>query len=243
MSDIQAVTPDLDALVRLFYREPADLGRFEEVDWHTLARDYRMLLAHDSHMTVTVERYHNGPVDVRVLQTSITPTHYARKILLARHSDGAVVQFGIMRLDLCGGEPGSAPRDRKPAHAVGEDSDPAQPADAGQLRKVLKVTPGPDLRRLFGMRPDQVTYGRTALIHLDGEPAVELLEIVTPLWRTVTRDDRAGAGKVRMLPAMTARTSVEGSGKRHRRVLLCAAKPWNFDAHLARSPTQSPVRA
>jgi hypothetical protein len=39
-----------------------------------------MLLAHDSHMTVTVERFHNGHVDVRVLETNITPTHYARKI-------------------------------------------------------------------------------------------------------------------------------------------------------------------
>jgi hypothetical protein len=29
--------------------------------------------------------------------------------------------------------------------------------------------------------PVQITYGRTAIIHCDGEPAVELLEIVTPV--------------------------------------------------------------
>ena len=31
------------------------------------------------------------------------------------------------------------------------------------------------------MQPGQITYGRTAIIHFDGEPAVELLEIVTPV--------------------------------------------------------------
>ncbi|MEX0977249.1 MAG: hypothetical protein WDZ48_00260, partial [Pirellulales bacterium] len=67
MSDARAVTPDLDTLVGLFYARGELLGQFEEVDSHSLARDYRMLLAHDSHMTVTVERFHNGPVDVRVL--------------------------------------------------------------------------------------------------------------------------------------------------------------------------------
>ena len=99
MSDAHAVTPDLDTLVALFYARAADLGRFDEVESRELARDYRMLLAHDSHMTVTVERFHNGPVDVRVLDSQLTGTHYARKIVLTRQADGAVVQFGIMRLD------------------------------------------------------------------------------------------------------------------------------------------------
>jgi hypothetical protein len=31
------------------------------------------------------------------------------------------------------------------------------------------------------MRSGQVTYGRTAVIHLNGEPAIELLEIVAPV--------------------------------------------------------------
>jgi chorismate-pyruvate lyase len=181
VSDIQAVTPDLDALVRLFYREPAELGRFEEVDWHTLARDYRMLLAHDSHMTVTVERFHNGPVDVRVLETNITPTHYARKILLARHSDGVVVQFGIMRLDLSAVSPEVRREIESQRTPLGRILIQHNLLTQVNLRKVFQVTPGADLQGLFGMQPGQVTYGRTAVIHLDSEPAVELLEIVTPL--------------------------------------------------------------
>ncbi len=181
MSDAHAVTPDLDTLVALFYRRPEELGHFQEVDSHDLSRDYRMLLAHDSHMTVTVERFHNGPVDVRVLDSQLTGRHYARKILLARQSDGVVVQFGIMRLDFASVsaevrrevESQSTPLGRiLIQHNVHRDV---------HLTKLWKVTPGEDLRKLFNLETGQITYGRTAVIHCDGEPAVELLEIVTPL--------------------------------------------------------------
>jgi hypothetical protein len=34
---------------------------------------------------------------------------------------------------------------------------------------------------LFQLDRPQTTYGRTALIECDGEPAIELLEIVSPI--------------------------------------------------------------
>jgi chorismate-pyruvate lyase len=175
------VSPDLDALVRLFYQQPAELGRFEELDWHDLERDYRMLLAHDSHMTVTVERFHNGPVDVRVLATKIDGDHYARKILLARQSDGVVVQFGIMRLDFSTVSAAVRGEVESQQTPLGRILIRHKVLTKVHLRKVWKVTPGEDLRGHFNLRPGQITYGRTAVIHLDGEPAVELLEIVTPV--------------------------------------------------------------
>jgi hypothetical protein len=52
---------------------------------------------------------------------------------------------------------------------------------AVHLTRLYKVVPGEDLRQLFQLEPGQITYGRTAIIHFDGEPAVELLEIVTPV--------------------------------------------------------------
>jgi chorismate-pyruvate lyase len=181
LSDAHAVTPNLETLVGLFYRDPDELGRFDEVDWHTLNRDYRMLLAHDSHMTVTVERFHNGPVDVRVLETQLTGTHYARKILLARRSDGVVVQFGIMRLDFAQVSPEVRREVESQKTPLGRILINHNVLREVSLRKVYQVTPGPDLQRLFKLSPGQITYGRTALIHCDGEPAVELLEIVTPV--------------------------------------------------------------
>ena len=181
MSDPPAVSPDLDALVRLFYDEPAELGQFEELDWHDLKRDYRMLLAHDSHMTVTVERFHNGAVDVRVLATKIEGDHYARKILLARQSDGVVVQFGIMRLDFATVSDAVRREVESRRTPLGRILIQHKVHTKVSFRKVFRVTPGDELRGHFQLAPGEITYGRTAVIHLDGEPAVELLEIVAPV--------------------------------------------------------------
>ncbi|REK12318.1 MAG: hypothetical protein DWQ37_12190 [Planctomycetota bacterium] len=181
MSEARALTPDLDTLVALFYPQGAELGHFDEVDSHDLARDYRMLLAHDSHMTVTVERFHNGPVDVRVLETNITDTHYARKILLTRQSDGQVVQFGIMRLDVSCVTPKVRREIESQQTPLGRILIENNVLREVHLTRLYKVTPGPDLEKMFGIEPGQTTYGRTAIIHFDGEPAVELLEIVAPV--------------------------------------------------------------
>lgn len=181
MSETHAVTPDLESLVRLFYPQPDALARFEEVDWHDLARDYRMLLAHDGHMTVTVERFHNGPVDVRVLQTRTDGQHYAREILLARHSDGAVVQYGIMRLDFAAVSPQVRSEIESQKTPLGRILIQHTLLTKVHLRKVWQVTPSDGLRKHLGMQPDQITFGRTAVIHLGGEPAIELLEIVAPV--------------------------------------------------------------
>ncbi len=181
VSDAHAVTPDLDTLVGLFYPSREPLGRFEEVDSHDLARDYRMLLAHDSHMTVTVERFHNGPVDVRVLDSRLTGTHYARKIVLSRQSDGVVVQFGIMRLDFSCVSPEVRREVESQSTPLGRILIQHNVLRAVHLTKLWKVTPGDELRRLFNLAPGPITYGRTAVIHFDGEPAVELLEIVAPV--------------------------------------------------------------
>ena len=45
---------------------------------------------------------------------------------------------------------------------------------------VLIITPGPDMMQWFGLKTPAITYGRLAIIHCDGQPAVELLEIVAP---------------------------------------------------------------
>jgi chorismate-pyruvate lyase len=181
VSDARAITPDLDTLVGLFYPQPELLGRFEEVESHELSRDYRMLLAHDSHMTVTVERFHNTPVNVRVLESQLTGQHYARKILLARQNDGVVVQFGIMRLDFAAVSPEVRREVESQQTPLGRILIRHNILREVHLTKLWRVTPGEDLRRLFGLADDQVTYGRTAIIDCDGEPAVELLEIVTPV--------------------------------------------------------------
>lgn len=174
-------TPELKALVHLFYSSLDELGRFTEVAESELPEVPRKLLWHDAHMTVTVESHHRSSVDVSVLDTHVTATHYSRRILLTRQSDGGVVQFGIVRLN---------------STFLGEDVRKEIESERTPLGRVLiehnvlrdvrllslwRIEPRSDLVKIFGLDQPETCFGRTALIYCNGLPAVELLEIVTPL--------------------------------------------------------------
>lgn len=78
----------------------AHLGEFEVVGASQLPEDYQVLLAHDDHMTVTVEAFFNSLVDVRVLDVRHDGDFYRRISLLVCQSTGQVVQFGCVCIDL-----------------------------------------------------------------------------------------------------------------------------------------------
>ncbi|TWT39564.1 hypothetical protein [Blastopirellula retiformator] len=180
MNDRQRTTPDLDELVRLFYDNPSELADFVEVSAAETPEPFKELLAHDHHMTVTVERFHQSPVDVEVLKTDTDGQAYSRKILLSKQTDGKVVQFGIVRLH-CTHLGEVVEREIKSEKIpVGRVLINHNVLRQVQLTSLWRVTPGEELCELLSLTPGEVIYGRTALIFCDGEPAVELLEIVTP---------------------------------------------------------------
>jgi hypothetical protein len=170
---------DLHSLLALF--PPANyLDDCEFVPADEVPEPYHGLLVHEHHMTVTVEAHHGSLVDVRVLHRRVDGDAYARQILLALQTTGRVVQFGIARvwLNYCSPEV--------------RDEIVAAKTPLGRilinhnvLRRIeplafLRVVPGPAMLNWFGLDEARPTYGRLALIHCDGRPAVELLEIVAP---------------------------------------------------------------
>lgn len=172
--------PNLDDLVRIFYADARELGQFVAVEPSTLPAPYAELLAHDDHMTVTVESFHQTPVDVQVLDSRLAPPFYSRKILLKRQSDSEVVQFGIVRLDFRYLEPEVQEEilaQQTPLGRVLIEHDVLRKVE---LVKLWRVRAGRDLAACLEIKEGDTVYGRTALIHCNGLPAVELLEIVTP---------------------------------------------------------------
>jgi hypothetical protein len=176
---VKAVGPDLRSLFALF--PPADdMPEYEFVSDDEVPPPYHGLLVHPHHMTVTVEQHHGDLVDVRILARRQEGDSYARKILLALHGSGRVVQFGIVRIFL-----------RFCSPAVSEELVAGQ-TPVGRilirhdvLRKIiptafLRVIPGPAMMGWFNLDRPQITYGRLAYIHCDGQPAIELLEVVAP---------------------------------------------------------------
>jgi chorismate-pyruvate lyase len=176
-----SVRPDLPTLAGLFYTYPEDIGDFREVTAADLPPVYRQLLAHEGHMTETVEAFHGCPVDVEVIAKHVTATHYARKILLRRQSDRAVVQFGIARLGLEYLDPAVRAEIESERIPLGRVLIEHNVLREVQLFALWQLDPGPDLRKLFKLDKPVEVYGRTALIYVNGEPAVELLEIVAPV--------------------------------------------------------------
>ncbi len=174
------VLPELATLVGLFYDDSRQLGEFSEVQAAEMPTVYQRLLAHNHHMTVTVEQRHGSLVDVRVLATKVKPPYYARKIVLTRQSDGRVVQFGIMRVDFSFFAEEVRREIESQTTPLGRILIRHNVLREIELYKLWRVAPGDDLRQLFAAADGAVTFGRTALIHCNHKPAIELLEIVAP---------------------------------------------------------------
>ncbi|MHB0955067.1 MAG: hypothetical protein ACYC0X_01680 [Pirellulaceae bacterium] len=180
MTSQPPVIPDLTSLVTLFCRTMDEVGTFEEVRADALPPYYRRLLDHHGHMTVTLERACGCPVAVEVKRRRVTKNRYERKSILRASRGGQVLQYCMVRL-WC------ACLDT----AIREEIE-AEQIPLGRilihhnvLRRVQrfslwKIITGPELRSTFGLTQPVITYGRTALIYFDGQPAVELLEILAP---------------------------------------------------------------
>lgn len=180
MSGLPPTTADLDTLVGLFFDRADDLATFSPRHHTQVPIAYRRLLAHTGHMTVTVEDRHAASVDVEVLQVERTQTHYSRKILLRRQPDRRVVQFGIVRLALDALELPTREEIFSERIPLGRVLIEHGIMRAVQLLGLWEVTCGRGLAAHFGTEVGHTTFGRTALIYCNSEPAVELLEIVAP---------------------------------------------------------------
>ena len=172
-------TPELRALANLFYLSLDELGEFEEAAPDEIPKAARELLCHDEHMTVAVEDCHDGPVDLRILNTHTTPSHYSRRIALTRPPDGRVVLFGIVRLNVDLLMPEVREEIESEQTPLGRILIQHNVLRYVRPLSLWKIVPGPDLRQLFGLEQTSACYGRTALIYCNGLPAVELLEVVT----------------------------------------------------------------
>jgi hypothetical protein len=170
---------DIQGLFRLF--PPLEyMTRAELVPPGRVPPPYRQLLVNEHHMTLTVEAHHGDQVDVKVLEYRVAGDSYARKILLTLHRTGRVVMFGLMRVNFqyCSD-------DVRREILAGQTPLGRVLIEHNVLRRVeptafVRVMPGHAMMEWFGLDQPKPTYGRFGLIHCDEQPAVELLEIVTP---------------------------------------------------------------
>lgn len=138
---------------------------------------FRELLVHHEHMTAMLRAHFGAPVELDVLNYEQEGHAYRRRILLHVAGGGQPVEFGIVRIDLR----------HLPDEASREIVDRDRPLGEILIRHdvLRRIEP-----RWFLHFPDGVCeprvpvidggfFGRVGTIYCDGEPAIELLEVVT----------------------------------------------------------------
>jgi chorismate-pyruvate lyase len=163
----------------------ADRSELETITPDQMPEPYRGLLVHTHHMTVTVEEFYRQPVDVEVLAVARSGNLYARKIVLRLRRNRRVVQFGIVTIDLSllAGEVRSKIEDGHTPlgrvlieHNVLRHIEPA-----GYFR----TNPSPTMCGWLELAKPEPLYGRLGVIHTDGRPAINVMEILSPCPPTI----------------------------------------------------------
>ena len=172
--------PTADSLYALF-PSSADRPVCTPISGDQMPEPYRTLLVHTHHMTVTVECFYGEPVDVRVLETARDGDEYSRKILLELQDSGRVVQFGIVQIDLNLLSPPVRDRIVEGKTPLGRVLIEHNVLRYIQPAGYLRVEPCDEMCRWFGLTEPTTTYGRLGVIYTDGKPAIEVLEILTPI--------------------------------------------------------------
>ena len=131
-------------------------------------------------MTVTVEAHYADLVNVIVLDRRLEGDTYARKILLALQKTGQFVQFGLVRIHLQYTSPAVRAEILSQRTPLGRILIRHNVLRRIEPTAFLRIVPGPEMMSWFRLPVPRITYGRLALIHCDGKPAIELLEIVAP---------------------------------------------------------------
>ncbi|MEM9586905.1 MAG: hypothetical protein AAGA03_06455 [Planctomycetota bacterium] len=180
------VQVSLPELLGEFYSDPAATSKLAEFEaTERVPFPYDKMLDHHGHMTETVEAYLGQPVDVTVHRCRLSDGHgshrwYSREITLSGQHSGRVVQYGIVRLDIQALAPEVWRRIESQQIPLGRVLIEHNVLREVQLCGLWKLTVGPKLGELLHVRVGGTIYGRTALIYCDGEPAIELLEVVSP---------------------------------------------------------------
>jgi chorismate-pyruvate lyase len=179
-TEAQLYSGSVARLASLFFDDLTKLGQFDPVAADELPADERSLLAHNDHMTVTLEEAFGSSVAVQTLAEWHDESSYARNSLLARQTDGRILQFGIMRIwlaDLPAAMRDEITIERLPLGRVLIDHNMLREVE---LIALWRIAAGPALERNLKVKTDQTLYGRSAQILVGGRPTVQMLEIVSP---------------------------------------------------------------
>jgi chorismate-pyruvate lyase len=157
---------------------PLPVPEYRFLNPQEIPEPYRHLLVHHSHMTIAQEKYHRCRIRVRVLQSQRFNGWYARQIVLLPQSAEKIVQGGMVRIHL-------TMLDTEVQKAIAREDTPLGHIliNHDVLRRIevtnfFQFMPGPAMQGWPGFDSNHPTYGRLGILYCDGQPAIELCEIL-----------------------------------------------------------------
>lgn len=174
---------ELQELVTLF-PEPGGHELYltaEHVAKEATPEPYHRMLVHEHHMTISMESYHDCTVDVEVMASRFEDGLYLRKIRLHKSGTRDAIQFGYVRFNLdfvTEKVRAEILSEKIPLGRVLIQHNVFRHVDLGAI---LRFTAGFGMAEYLQMDVGQTTYGRLATIFCNGSPAIDLLEVSSPL--------------------------------------------------------------
>jgi chorismate-pyruvate lyase len=151
------------------------------LDAEELAEPHRSLLAHQSDMTSTLERFHQQKLHVEVLRRHSAQNAYFREVVLRLDQSGQRVEFGAIKimLDRFPEEVRETIlRERQPLGRILTESG----VDfSSRPRFYLRIASDDFINRSLGLNGPQQLYGRrNTLVDAWERPLAEIVEILPP---------------------------------------------------------------
>jgi chorismate-pyruvate lyase len=137
------------------------------------------LLVHHRHMTGALLAHYGSPVEVHVLERHHEGDLYSRKISLTLKGTSRIVEYGLVRLDfrhMSAEVRAEIIREQSPLGAILIAHNVLRRI---QPRWYLRFPPESNVLKWYNHQNATPVYGRMGTIFCNGEPAIELCEIVT----------------------------------------------------------------
>lgn len=157
------------------------LPPWQVIDSGDVPEPYRTLLAHQNDMTPTLEKFHNGPIHLRVYGRRNSGGEYSREVVLLLNGANTPVEFGAIKIYL----------DRFPENArelilgehrpLGTILHECAIPHSSQPKAFLKLASDRLIAEVLGISGAQTIYGRrNTLLNPQGESLAEIVEILPP---------------------------------------------------------------
>lgn len=139
---------------------------------------FKSLLVHNNHMTTSLEAFHGAPVRLEVIEQRLDGEIYQRKILLTI-APNRVVEVGVVRILLQLVPPAAREEILKQERPLGDILIRHDVLRSIEPRWFFRFDGPPALLSAFDRPLEGPVYGRVGIIHCNGEPAIELLEVIS----------------------------------------------------------------